>query len=229
MSRPRRRTCRAARGPLRGALARLAGAVLLTLLVHAPATESRADEISLVPTAGWGWGGTQRFEIAPFSGDVHIQAAPEYGGTLGAYGRRLGVELAYQYQPTDVAVRLDGFGRLGEVPVGLHHIVLHMLRQYPRPGSRNVPFLLLGVGSAGLTTEGDASWDVALALGAGMRRSMPRGGGIRLAARLLVTTPIVDDGFSFGAVPGGVALGGAETLYRGDISLGYAFPVWTDR
>jgi len=196
------------------------------LALLAPA-QARAQAIELMPTAGWAWGGTQKFTFEPLRGDVHIEAAPAYGLSLVAYGRDYAAEVMYSAQVTDVVVRVDGFGTIGSVDASIHYALLQLMRQIPM--GRVSPFLSLGFGAAGLYAAGDAEWQFGFSAGAGARMVFGNGHSLRLTTRLLVPLEVVDNGFSFGAAGSGLGIGGPNALYQGDVSLGYSFPIWTFR
>jgi hypothetical protein len=204
----------------------LAWCLCVALVLLLPSA-TRADEISVVPMAGWAWGGTQEFDIPPFRGDVHIDASPAYGIALAAYGREYGAELAYDGQWSEALVRVDGLGELGRVDLSVQYILLQVLRQYPH--GPWIPFLMAGAGGAALRAVDDTSWEVGLTLGAGLRRKFSNGCSLRLMARFLAPVPIEQGGFSFGASGTGLGIGGAEAIYQGDVSLGVVFPLWQRR
>ena len=200
--------------------------VLMLAALLLPAC-ARADELSLVPFAGWAWGGTQTFDLQTISGDIHVNAAPTYGASLAVYGYDYGTELIYHYQGSDALLRIDGVGEVGRVQVGLHYVLLQLIRQYPTKAW--TPFITGGAGAAGLYAGHESDWQFALTLGCGVRKPFANGGSLRLMVRALVPLEFVQNGFSFGAGASGISLSGNHALYQGDVALGYTVPLWRSR
>jgi len=200
--------------------------VILLLALLLP-TRALADQVDIMPSAGWVWGGTQKFDLGTARGDVHVNAAPGYGGTVSMYGRLYGVEAAYHTQGSRAVVRVDGLGEIGGVDVRFHYVVLQILRQYPLPGV--TPFLVLGLGGGGLHALGKSDWDVVCTAGGGIRRPFGNGGSVRLTVRMLAPLEIARNGVSLGAANRGVVIGGRNSFFQGDVTLGYSTPLWRPR
>lgn len=199
-------------------------ALAVALAACAPGL-ARAQAVELMPAAGWAWGGTQEFTIEPFHGTVHIEAAPEYGLSVVAYGSDYGAEVIYHAQITEVSVRVDGIGTIGSVDASIHYVLLQLMRQEAMGGV--IPFVSVGFGATGLYAAGESEWQFGFSAGGGVRKRFGNGGSLRLSVRLLVPLEVVDNGFSFGAAGSGLGIGGPNALYQGDVSLGYSFPIWT--
>jgi len=213
-------------------------AVLLVLLL--PAT-ARAGHIDVMPFAGYAWGGTEKFDFdlggsgldLRFSGDIHVNAAPEYGVSIAAYGRLFGAEVVYHVQPTEAVVRYRlqaaGVDTSGSetFDAATHYLLLQIIRQYPL--GHWYPYVEAGVGATAAVAEGESSWDFGCSFGGGIRRQFENGGSLRLTVRMLAPLEITDDGFSFGAANSGVLVGGRNKFFQGDVHLGYSYPIWGRR
>jgi len=197
---------------------------MLLLLALLLPSRALADQVDLMPSAGWVWGGTQKFDLGTVRGDVHVNAALGYGGTVTMYGRLYGVEAAYHTQGSRAIVRVDGLGEIGGADVRFHYVVLQILRQYPLRGV--TPFLVLGLGGGGLHALGTSDWDVVCTAGGGIRRPLRNGGSVRLTVRMLAPLEIARNGVSLGAANRGVVIGGKNSFFQGDVTLGYSTPLW---
>jgi hypothetical protein len=203
-------------------LKRLLVACLLAL--GSPAT---ADQLDVMPFAGMAWGGTQKFDLDPPKGDLHVQASPAFGVAVTAYGYDYGAEIVYHYQPTDLVVRIDGLGEVGGVEMSLQYILFQIVRQWRVADV--TPFIVVGAGAAGLSLLGTSEWEFVCSLGTGVRYVFPSGSSLRLTARMLAPVELTDNGFSFGAGTGGITVGGSSSFFQGDAQLGFSIPIWRDR
>src|SRR5262245_29177863 len=95
----------------------LLAASLLAVLAATPAFAQR--QLELTPQIGWQWGGTLDFP----NGDVHVNAAINYGGVLGIPLRPgYDAELSYTYQGSEVKARPRGAPEFKLFDLGTHYM-----------------------------------------------------------------------------------------------------------
>src|SRR5262245_13985564 len=111
---------------VRGLLAVLG--VVSLLAVCGTAGEARASSMALevTPLIGWQWGGTlDSYEVNGIAvgGDIHANAALNYGGAIGAQIRPgYWGEISYTYQGTEVFVRPAAAPKFKLFDLGTHYI-----------------------------------------------------------------------------------------------------------
>ena len=201
--------------------------LLLVLFLLLIPISGWADDIELTPLGGWVWGGTEKFDLGSIQGDIHIEAAPMYGGSVAIFGKLYGIEGMYHYQASEAVVRVDGAGEIGSVDMALNYALVQVIRQFPM--RRVNPFLMVGVGGVGLYAGGDNTWEWAFTLGGGFRKPFANGTSVRLMVRMLAPVEFAENGFSFGAGNSGVVIGGTGSFFQGDVSLSYSVPIWSFR
>lgn len=187
---------------------------------------SSAVAAALTPLVGWQWGGTREYA----AGDVHISAAPSFGGAISApAGPGYQLELMYTYQEAEVI----GRPTLGEdfklFDMGTHYIQIDGIRELGTSGSRATPFVLGGLGTTvfapGESTLGrfDTQWLFSIAVGIGAMVRTSEKVALRLQSRLLVPMNFSGGSLWFGSGGGGFAVTGGTAMPQGDVSLGLTF------
>ena len=150
-------------------LPRAIGALLLGLLLAAPAA-ARADRgIEITPYAGFRFGGS--FDDNTTGGSLDVDPAGSFGLILDlAATGETQYELFYGYQRTE----LSGSGTFGGTPLfdlDLHY--LHLGGTYLFPEERVRPYLAGGLGATFLVPDGEG-------LGAKAYFSLSLGGGVKI-------------------------------------------------
>lgn len=202
-------------------------AILCGALVSLTAAGAHAQSPMLTPMAGWQWGGTLDF----VSGDVHINAAPNYGGALSVPVRPgMLAELSYSYQNAEVVGRPNGSGGDFHLfDLGTHYMQACGLRLAGRPGSKATPFVMGGLGATvfapGNSDFGqfDTQWLFSMTMGGGVMVAMNERVALRLQARFLLPINWVSGGAYFGTGGGGLTVSGGSALPQGDASVGLTF------
>lgn len=194
-------------------------------IIARPAHAQR--RVELTPQAGWLWGGTFEFT----NGDVHINAAPEYGVTLGVEVHPgYFAELGYQYQASEMIGRPNGARSLTLFDMSTHYIHASGRQMFPTQG-RAQPFVLGGVGmtiyAPGSTNypglQVNSQYLLSFSMGGGVQVPMNEKIDLRLQARALIPVSWVSGGIYFGSGGGGVTITGGSAILQGDASLGLTF------
>lgn len=206
--------------------------ILVAAWLHGAApAEAQGRGITITPTAGWQWGGTLDY-YDPYSGtggDVHINAAQTYGGTISVPVRPgYSGEISYWYQGSEVVARPERAPRYKLFDLGTHYIQLSGIRDLGYEERQVVPYLVGGLGTVildpGSSPYGDfgSRWQFALHAGGGVRVEMSEKVSLRLQGRLLMPTRWVSGGAWFGT--GGSGLGLTTSVVpQGDAYLGLSF------
>ena len=206
--------------------ARLSVAVLAAALLCLPGLASAQREIQIIPQFGYLWGGTYDFT----GGSVHINAAPEYGGTLAIPTQPgLYVELSYHYQSSDLIARPNGFPNSTLCSISTQYIEISGRRMAPSQG-KAAPFVLGGLGmtfySPGNATFAnqniglEGQYMLSFNMGGGVQVAMNDKIDLRLQARALIPVMWASGGVYFGSGGGGVSISGGSAILQGDASLG---------
>lgn len=227
----------AGRRPLAAvAVAALAGMAVLTGF----GTARSQATVELTPMVGWQWGGTLDYSAG---GDVHVNAALNYGGALGVMLRPgYWGEVSYTYQKSELIARPPaGADSLAYVAgaefkvfdLGTHYIQLSGARNFMNtdPGARAYPYVIGGLGMTILspgkrpvvilpgTLNVDTQYLFSLSGGAGLRVTMNKRSDIRLQARFLLPMNFTEGSFYFGSGGGGVSVSGGTFLPQGEVTL----------
>jgi len=208
------------------------GAVLAALVAVGlyGATPAEAQQgATLTPTAGWQWGGTLEY-YDPFygvGGDVHIEAAETYGGTISVPVRPgYAAEISYWLQNSKVVGRPDRNPSFDLFDMTTHWIQIAGIRDLGYGESKITPFLCGGFGTA-VFDPGDSEqygkfntqWRFSMHAGGGLRVDMNEKISLRLQSRLLLPTRWMSGGVWFGSGGSGLSINGA-VVPQGDALVG---------
>jgi hypothetical protein len=210
-----------------GLTAALLVALTAPLLSSAPAWAQQGERgVVITPTVGWQWGGTLQFT----GGDVHINAATNYGGTIGTEVRPgLFAELGYTYQASKVIGRPNLGPDFHLFDLGTHYYQISGLHFIPRGESKATPYLIGGLGMTIFDPHSSQYGDFgsktlfSMSLGGGVRVAMNPKVSIRLQSRLLLPINWASGGVYFGTGGSGLSVSGGSSLPQGDASLGISF------
>lgn len=188
-----------------------------------PASAQQRPPTELIPLIGYQWGGTLNYQ----AGDVHANAAMNYGGILSVPVRPgYSLEISYTYQSTDLIARPNVGKTFKLVDLGTSYMQLSGRRDLAPPGGKATPFVLGGLGatvfSPGSSTYGSyqTQWLFAMNAGAGVNVAMNEKLGLRLQARMLLPISWVSGGFYMGSGGSGVSLSGGSAILQGDATVG---------
>jgi opacity protein-like surface antigen len=177
----------------------------------------------LIPLVGYQWGGTLNYT----SGDVHANAAMNYGGILSVPVKPgYSLELSYTYQSTDLIARPNVGKTFKLLDLGTHYMQLSGRRDLAPPGQKTTPFVLGGLGATVFSPSSSSfgtfntQWLFSLNAGAGVNVAMNEKVGLRLQARLLLPINWVSGGVYFGSGGGGATISGGSAICQGDATLG---------
>jgi len=207
-------------------------AAACVVLASAPASAQQSRGAELMPTFGWQWGGTVDYTYSGVAGDVHVNAAPTYGGTIsipvrpGYWG-----EIGYWYQGSELIARPAGNGikDFKIFDLATHYLQFSGVRALRPPQGKAMPYVMGGLGTTvfdpGSSPYGDfnTQWLFSMSAGGGVRVTMNDKVSLRLQARLLLPINWVSGGFYFGTGGSGVSVSGGSALPQGDATLGLSF------
>ena len=215
------------------------GAVLAALVGVSlwGATQAEAQGgASITPTFGWQWGGTLEY-YDPFyqvGGDVHVEAAQTYGGTISVPVRPgYAAEISYWLQESKVIGRPDRNPEFDLFDMTTHWIQISGIRDLGYGESRVTPYVIGGFGttvfdpgapanpqygSYGINTQ----WRFSMHAGGGFRVQMNDKISLRLQSRLLLPTRWLSGGVWFGSGGGGMSINGT-VVPQGDALVGLQF------
>ena len=173
--------------------------MLLLMTLPAAAWAQHAGDRQLTGQVGWQWGGTQTYSTysAYPAGDVHAEAAVNYGGTFTAFVREgEALEIAYSYQPTDLILRPNGIPSFKIADLACHTLHLNGLRALPAGGGKVEPYVLGGLGTTVFSAQGYTSrwlFSIAANLCRGLGAQEARRGELLAAAQLSLDLPPAED------------------------------------
>lgn len=197
--------------------------VLLLMTFPAAAWAQRAGDRQLTGQVGWQWGGTQSYSTyyAYPAGDVHAEAAVNYGATFTVFVREgEALEIAYSYQPTDLILRPDGVPSSKIADLACHTIHLNGLRALPAGGGKLEPYVLGGLGTTVFSAQGYTSrWLFSIAAGLGFMVPVNERLALRTQGRLIVPISFNSGTFYFGGGGASISVSG-QALLQGDASIG---------
>jgi hypothetical protein len=200
----------------------LIGLLSMPTLAAAQGQAAAKGQKELTAHVGWQFGGTQEFYsfYAYNTGDVHTNAAANFGGILTTYlASNAALELAYSYQSTNLILRPDGAPDSDLGTISCQYIHLQGVRIMPsRPG---MDFLVLGgIGATVFSAEAfDPQWLFSISVGGGIKYAVGERMALRLQSRLLVPIQFHSGSFYFGSGESGVSATGTA-FAQGDVSIG---------
>ena len=233
-----------------GAARGVAGvAATITLLAAGAIGPARAASkpLELTPTIGWQWGGTlDGYEQngITLGGDVHVNAALNYGGAIGMEIRPgEWAELGYSYQSSEVIVRPAGKPSFKVSNLGTHYIQASGARNLiPHGEGKAYPYVMGGLGMAifspgpisvsadvPATTHVGTQYLFAMSAGGGIRVKMNEKADLRLQARLLLPVNWASGGLYFGTGGAGVGVSGGSFMPQGEATLGLTFKLGQEK
>ena len=183
--------------------------------------------VELTPTIGWQWGGTLDYE----PGDVHANAAINYGGSLGIMIRPgYWGEVSYSYQSTDLIARPATGPEFKLLDLGTHYIQLAGARNLMNADPslvRAYPYVIGGMGMTIFTPGSptvplnvDTQYLFSMSAGVGVRAKLNERTEIRLQTRILLPMNFTEGSFYFGSGGGGVGVSGGTLMPQGEVTLG---------
>jgi hypothetical protein len=197
--------------------------MLLLMTLPAAAWAQRAGDRQLTGQVGWQWGGTQTYSTysAYPAGDVHAEAAVNYGGTFTVFVREgEALEIAYSYQPTDLILRPNGIPSFKIADLACHTLHLNGLRALPAGGGKVEPFVLGGLGTTVFSAQGYTSrWLFSIAAGLGFMVPVNERLGLRAQGRMIVPMSFNSGAFYFGGGGASISVSG-QAFLQGDASIG---------
>ena len=207
--------------------AAMLGASALLAAAGAPrGARAASTAIEVTPTAGWQWGGTLDYSAG---GDVHANAALNYGGAIGAMIRPgEWYEVSYSYQATDLIGRPPAAPSFKVFDLDTHYIQIAGGRNLmPTATGRAYPYVIGGLGmtifSPGTPTVAlspDTHTLFSASLGGGVRVTVNQRVDLRLQARLLLPMNFTEGSFYFGSGGGAVSVSGGTFMAQGEATLG---------
>jgi hypothetical protein len=213
------------RGARRAAV--VLGAATVLAAAGAPrVTRAATAAFEVTPTVGWQWGGTLDYSAG---GDVHANAALNYGGTIGAMIRPgEWYEVGYSYQATDLIGRPPGAPEFKVFDLATHYIQIAGGRNLmPAATGRAWPYVIGGLGmtifSPGTPTvplNPDTQYLFSASLGGGVRVTVNERVDLRLQTRLLLPMNFTEGSFYFGSGGGAVSVSGGTVMPQGEATLG---------
>jgi hypothetical protein len=199
---------------------RLLAPVLLLAALAAPASAA-----SITPLVGYQWGGTLDF----INGDVHIEAAMNYGGAISQEVRPgYLAELMYTYQASEMIARPNVGSDFKLFDLSTHYAQINGTRLLGYGDQKATPFVMGGLGmtifAPGESSLGefDTQWLFSLSIGGGVMVQANERTSIRLQARFLMPMNYTEGGVYFGTGGGGLSISG-NTIPQGDASVGITF------
>jgi hypothetical protein len=216
-----------------GQRAARSAALILGLVVGLGAAGvARAAGVSLdvTPMVGWQWGGTLDYSAG---GDVHVNAALNYGGSLGVMIRPgEWYEVSYSYQSSELIGRPPAAPEFKVFDLGTHTIQVSGAKNpLPADSSRKAyPYLIGGLGmtifSPGETTipvSPNTQYLFSISAGGGIRVTVNEKVDLRLQARLLMPMNLSEGSFYFGSGGAAVGVSGGTFLPQGEATLAITF------
>jgi len=202
------------------------GVASLAGLGAAERARAAAALLEVTPMVGWQWGGTLDYSQG---GDVHVNAALNYGGALGIMLRpgEWG-EVSYTYQSSELIGRPTAGPEFKVFDLGTHHIQLSGARYVMPPDSmrRANPYVMGGLGmtifSPGKSTvpvSPNTQYLFAISVGGGIRVALNEKLDLRLQSRLLLPMNFSEGSFYFGSGGAAVGLSGGTLLPQGEATL----------
>jgi hypothetical protein len=203
------------------------GCAMLAAGFAAPGAARAAGALlEVTPMVGWQWGGTLDYGTG---GDVHVNAALNYGGALGVMINPMEWgELSYTYQSSEVFARPAAAPEFKAFDLGTHYIQASGGRYVMPPGSsrRANPYLIGGLGmtifspgTASAPLQVDTQYLFSISAGAGVRVVMNEKLDLRLQTRLLLPMNFSEGSFYFGSGGAAVGLSGGTFLPQGEATV----------
>ena len=218
---------RGVRHRARRAAAMLGAAIVLTAAGATSSARAASAILEVTPTVGWQWGGTLDYSAG---GDVHANAALNYGGAIGVMVRPgEWYEVGYSYQATDLIGRPPGLAEFKVFDLGTHYIQLAGARNLmpAAAGGRAYPFVIGGLGmtifspgSTSLPLDPDTHYVFSASLGGGVRVAVNDRVDLRLQTRLLLPMNFTEGSFYFGSGGAAVSVTGGTLMPQGEATLG---------
>jgi hypothetical protein len=197
-----------------------------SLLAAPGAARAAGALLEVTPMVGWQWGGTLDYSSG---GDVHVNAALNYGGALGVMIRPMEWgEVSYSYQASEVIARPPAAPEFKLFDLGTHYIQASGGRYVMPPDSsrRANPYLIGGLGmtilspgSASVPINVDTQYLFSVSAGGGIRVVMNEKVDLRLQARLLLPMNFTEGSFYFGSGGAAVGLSGGTFMPQGEATL----------
>ena len=219
------------RGRGRCGIAAAAGTASLLAFALPGAARAASAVLEVTPMVGWQWGGTLDYSSG---GDVHANAALNYGGAIGAQIRpgEWG-ELSYTYQSTEVIARPTGAPEFKLLDLATHYIQASGARNLLKVDPGTVKAYPYVMGGLGMTIFSPGSPSIALntgtqylfsaSVGGGLRANLSDRVDLRLQARLLLPMNFESGSFYFGSGGGAVSLSGGTVVPQGEATLCVTF------
>ena len=199
-------------------------ALLLTLILPAPARAQHRGDRLLTGQVGWMWGGTQEYSaynITYPAGDVHANANVTYGGAITYFQNDLlGTEIAYNYQGTDLMIRPQGLKEAKLADLTTQYIMINGLRLQP-VNERTEGFVLGGLGTTVYSAKGYTSqWMFSIGAGVGAFVHLNPRTSLRLQSRILIPMRFTSGSFYLGSNGSGMTVTGGTVLVQGEATAG---------
>ena len=183
-------------------------------------------DVEVMGAVGYQWGGTLNYS----SGDIHINAAMNYGGSIGTMIKPgYFLELSYSYQGTKVIGRPRNGPDFDLFDVSSQYIFASGLKMIQKPGSKVAPYAIGGLGmnilSPGSSTYGnyDTQYLFAMNFGLGLKVQASPKVALRVQSRLLLPVNWVGGGVYFGSGGAGVGVSGGSSMPQGEATVGVSF------
>ena len=210
----------------RGAVRTLGFAMTAAVLATPGAARAAGALLEVTPMVGWQWGGTLDYSAG---GDVHVNAALNYGGALGVMIRPMEWgEVSYTYQSSEVIARPAAGPEFKAFDLGTHYIQASGGRYImPPDSSRRVnPFVIGGLGmtifspgTASVPISVDTQYLFSVSAGGGLRVAINEKLDLRLQARFLLPMNFTEGSFYFGSGGAAVGLSGGTFLPQGEATI----------
>jgi hypothetical protein len=201
-------------------------ASLLAGIGAAERARAASAVLEVTPMVGWQWGGTLDYSAG---GDVHVNAALNYGGALGVMlGPLEWGEVSYTYQSSELIGRPTAGPEFKVFDLGTHHIQLSGARYAMPPDEHRKanPYVMGGLGmtifspgKATVPVSPNTQYLFAISVGGGIRVALNEKLDLRLQSRMLLPMNFSEGSFYFGSGGAAVGLSGGTLLPQGEATL----------